>query len=312
MSEKVTVEMDLEELKRQFCCRVDEILQSRNKNSVDACTQTDEEQHYSNEFCVGLVSQDGKVIFRADRKRPVCFTNQNRESEDIKSCLSRESTPKKSKKKASIVITQPQNCKKSVTSDVSFDMGDNLSRIAPDDDDIHEVFSDEEQCDTKVRDQQCPSCRKVWKGEDVPVVFGYTKPDPYGKVRLKLTCSACIKLQRVMRSKEPKEDIPDDCSYVDMENRHCVLRRGLETVCTIRQNGESWDMANQRLSAKYGSDYLKGKKDTYIRKLSEILKYEAHEGYLLFSHLSSLELLYKLKKTKPDAIKTGLKRTVKN
>lgn len=274
---------------------VDRIVLQKNKNLVDAECQTDPDMHFSEDHCVGLVAQNGRVIVRCDHRISYC-TQEQHSTPERKRSYSVSSTPDNKKKS-----------RKSVSSEVSFDMGDNLSRISPvKDDEIEEVFSDEDECVQKER--QCPSCRKVWQKEEVETVFGYSKPDPYGKVRPMLTCTACRKLQRIKND----ADVPDDVSRIGTDNRHTVLMRGDEIVCTIRQNGESWEMANHRLIAKYGPEFLSKKKDVLIKALSKALDFELHEGYTLFSHMTNLELLYKTKRVKADSYRTKLKRVVKS
>ena len=247
-------------------------------STSDSSTQTDNEMHFSSGHCVAMATANGNAIIRYNN----AITPDN----------SSIGNAKKGKKR------QRSNSEGTLGTIGTFSASSPvLSLINPD-----ELSYFKEQEEDSERTKQCACCGQDWSKEEEATVFGYTKPDAYGRSNVHTHCVGCRNFKKNVRNGSAS---PGDSSVVTTRLRHAILKRGINEVCVLRRNGETWKMAYQRLKSKHG-DFLANRKDEMIIKLCKATGTPLEQGYVLYSHYSNIELFYRIKRLAPKEISSLL------
>ena len=262
-------------------------LLSTAPTSVEAGTQTENEMHFSSKHCVAMATTNGNAIIRYNNAITYDDSTINKE--------------KKNKKRPR------SNSEVTLGTLETFTASPVLSLINPDDiENTPPQFINKGavlmQEDDAGRSKACACCGQDWANKDIPTVFGYTKPDAYGRSHIHTHCVGCRSFKKCVRKGTSS---PGNSSVVTTRLRHSVLKKGLNEVCVLRKNGETWRMAYQRLKCKHG-DFLANRKDELIRKLTEATGIPLEQGYVLYSHYTNIELFYRVKRIAPNLISSKL------
>jgi hypothetical protein len=256
---------------------------------ADNSTQTDNEMHFTGGHCVALAVSNGNAIVRYN----------NAITPDNSTIIQGKQGKKRSRANSDLTLGTLG----------TFSASPPLSLLNPDDIEntpplnaLDDLESNVKMHRSVMKERSCACCGQEYQASEVPVAFGFTRPDPYGRTNVHTHCVGCRSFKKSVRK---GGDSPGNSSVVTTRLRHAVLKRGLNEVCVLRRNGETWKMAYHRLKAKHG-DFLANRKDELIQRLCDATGVTLEQGYVVFCQSTELELFYRVKRLTPKSFSSDL------